>query len=268
MKYITDKTNIIIYDFETDGLIPERGARPISFGCIRLKNDGEIDVNHLLIKRRDGSRPLSENVINYHQIQKDPSIKPITTVDLTGITDELLEKQGLNIEVAFRRIADLFDIKDRIVSGHNIINFDNKFANFRFHKYNHPCSIDVRECFDTGGEFKAKQMGWNKFNNISYSEYHIEALKRRIKGLLWNLNEARTYYKIEEIWDRTQHHALVDVGYTGLVLLEQLKVLNEIDEDYYNHFKQGILNIEIPEENEDLESFLSDEFLNEIKNDE
>lgn len=241
MKYITDKTNIIIYDFETDGLIPERGARPISFGCIRLKNDGEIDVNHLLIKRREGSRPLSENIINYHQIQKDPSIKPRTTVDLTGITDELLEKQGLNIEVAFRRIADLFDIKDRIVSGHNIINFDNKFANFRFHKYNHPCSIDVRECFDTGGEFKARQMGWSKFNNISYSEYHIGALKRRMKGLKWNLDYAREYYEIEEYWSRDVHSAIIDVAYTTLILLNQLLELEEIDEVTYDNYKQQII---------------------------
>ena len=66
-----------------------------------------------------------------------------------------------------------------------------------------PGTIDMLECFDTGGQFKAEQLKWEKFPEVTYPEYQLKAVNKPVKGLKWKLDVAREEYKIPDYWDKT-----------------------------------------------------------------
>jgi len=198
---LTDK-RIIVYDFETDGFWENNGRnRPIEVALIYIDPDGTIGTYHELIKRRDKS-PLPEKI-----------------TEITGITTEMLAEKGKDIKVVFNNLDEIFNTNPKVVVGHNIIRFDNKFLNFRFNKYGY-IQLNDNDCFDTGGQFKAEKLGWPKFDTATYAQYHTAALNKRIRGLKWNLKCACDDYEIP-IDMTKQHRADYDVLLTTKVFIEQ-----------------------------------------------
>ena len=199
-----EEKRIIIYDFETDGFWNNNGsARPIEVAVFYINPDGTTGKYHSLILRRD-TKPLPDKI-----------------TEITGITTEELRKHGKPIEQVFGVLDTIINGKPKLLIGHNSINFDNKFLNFRFHKLGYK-EVDLIDNFDTAGHFKAELLGWSKFSNLTYADYQQRALKVRAKGVYFNLKAACEYYEVE-VDPSKQHRADYDVELTTKVFIEQTK---------------------------------------------
>ncbi len=93
----------VVVDIETTGISSEQ-SEIIEIGAIRVKNHEIIETFNVLIK---ASAPL-----------------PSFIVQLTGIDDALLEKEGIDATTAFSQF--LLFVEDAIIVGHNV-NFDINF---------------------------------------------------------------------------------------------------------------------------------------------
>ena len=102
-KAATARDSFTILDLETTGLNPAEDSI-IEFAAIRVKDGKETERFASLVR---WNRKL-----------------PKTVVDLTGITDQLLQEQGAPLEQALQRFLD-FVGKDRLI-GYNI-SFDMEF---------------------------------------------------------------------------------------------------------------------------------------------
>ncbi len=108
-KYVLNdyhNLEIVFLDIETTGLNPTKDEI-IEIGAVKIKNGIKIDEFQSLIKC---STPVCAEV-----------------TALNGLTNEMLEKDGIPIREALEKFLNF--IGDRKIIGHNIIEFDLKFIN-------------------------------------------------------------------------------------------------------------------------------------------
>lgn len=110
-KYHQDKVPVfIILDIETDGLDPKKN-QIIEIGAMRITGN-DLNIYESLIKV---DVPINQDII-----------------DLTGITNELVEKRGVQIKDGLEGLKNF--IKDYDIIGYNI-GFDINFINYNLKKY-------------------------------------------------------------------------------------------------------------------------------------
>ncbi|NPV01163.1 MAG: single-stranded-DNA-specific exonuclease RecJ [Brevinematales bacterium] len=102
---------LIFIDLETTGFNPHNDEI-IEIGALKVTNGVIVDRFQKLIKI---NKQLSQEIVN-----------------ITGITQEVLEKDGIPIETALREMLDF--IGDRKMIGHNLIDFDLKFLQHQLKK--------------------------------------------------------------------------------------------------------------------------------------
>ena len=105
------KGNYVVVDIETDGL-DENKNKIIEIGAVKIENTLITEFNTL---------------INHTEILPD------NIVALTGITNEMLEKEGIAITEALDRFLEF--IKDMDIVGYNV-DFDIRFLNKELKKQN------------------------------------------------------------------------------------------------------------------------------------
>lgn len=197
MKYIT-------YDFETTGLDP-RKDQPIEIGIIKVddKTD-EVEQYDIFIKSVE---PLSEE-----------------TKRITGITDDMIQDKGVDLEPAMKAMFKVFGLrpdgydKDVTILGHNIIGFDNWFLKKYTEMYGYSFP-DREHFFDTAGEFRGLLLGEKRFVHECDYDYHDRILKLDAKGARYNLTAACHYYNVP--MDRAAHRAHNDCLFTLKVFEKQ-----------------------------------------------
>lgn len=203
---------IVCYDFETTGK-EASFCRPTEFAAIVINPDTSRTEVSFLIK----NKKISDGI--YEKLSKE-------VIEITNITDEMLERDGIELEDAVQKIAEVMDVENKlgvrtIIAGHNIINYDNQIL-FRILKdYN--WTIDPKNIFDTGAEFIG-ELTKQRIDELAHHEYQSKCLKssRRVK---WNLTAACQYYGIQRTGDA--HRALSDVQANLDVLLKQFDRLRE-----------------------------------------
>lgn len=188
-------SNTLVFDFETTGLLHDPTIRPIEFFGINATPNGEQFEGHWLI-----NCPFKLN----------PKI-----TEITGITDEELERDGIDLEVFLKRLDKIFSKHYDYVVGHNIINFDIPLAEKLLNR-----TLRKDNIFDTAGAFKATLLNHTK-NYGSYYDFHKRALDTPRKGLFFNLKLAIKHYEIPEL-PGSLHRADTDVRYTFEVFKKQL----------------------------------------------
>lgn len=110
---------ILLFDFETTGLNPDRDAI-IEIGAIRMEKQGEYYVE-------TGALDVLINV----------GIKlPDKIIEITGITDAMLKEKGVSPEEATARIRTLYDEKALLVAYN--LQFDISFLRALFRRYLDP----------------------------------------------------------------------------------------------------------------------------------
>lgn len=126
LKTLERYSSVVFYDLETTGL--GTNDRIIQFYGARYELPSFRPMNSLevFIKQDD---------------LLDPKI-----VELTGITDEFLEENGVDDDEAFQKIAS-FMSSDDLIMGHNIDTFDNRFMDAFY--ANHGEVFDYGDHLDT-----------------------------------------------------------------------------------------------------------------------
>ena len=157
-----------VVDIETTGLSSST-SKIIEISAIKVRNKKEVDTFSVLINPH---RPLNSFIRN-----------------LTGITDNMLENEGIEIEEALISFKEF--LKSDIILGHNI-NFDVNFLYDNYEKYL--------------GEY------------LENDYLDTLRLARRLLNLPHNtLDDLAGYYGIKA---RNQHRALGDCKMTNLIYLK------------------------------------------------
>lgn len=159
----------VIVDIETDGLDPEKNS-VIEIGAIKIKNDTMESFSRLI----SIDYTLPQNIVN-----------------LTSITNEMIDESGEGKEVVFREFIEF--IEDLPIVGYNL-QFDIKFI-----KYN------------------LKGMGLNVQNK---QVDLLPMVKKQISLTNYKLSTVAKYFGIAE---KIPHRGLLDAG----ILLELSRKLNE-----------------------------------------
>ena len=195
---------LVIYDFETTGLSPEKD-RPIQAAVIVIEKDGTASAGSCFIKA--------------HKLLSD------LIIQLTGITEDILTAEGLEYEDVMHEMAKIFRLlepgtthrpSETTLIGHNSIKFDWEFMKaFVLGKYIRP---DDLRMFDTAGHFKAELLNMQKPKLEGWSAFHRRVLDIRAKGVKFNLALACEHYGVQA---DGAHRADADVLMTLGVFLKQ-----------------------------------------------
>ena len=218
---IVKPINLVLYDFETTGLLDTPNVQPIELAAYHIDKEGNKTVIHKYIQC-----PISieDEVINKKTGQ--------TISDLTGITDADLAENGFHLREVMEQFRELLIEAKRdkpyCVAGHNILNFDNKLYSMMQRQLGSGHYIVDADCFDTGGQFKGELLGWNKFDYLKHHEYHLKCLNAysRVK---WNLTAAGEHYGIAS--QGKAHSAIGDVENNLQVFIKQLKKIGKVPEN-------------------------------------
>lgn len=121
---------ILVFDFETTGLTPKR--------------DKVIEVGAILLEKIDDTYEIVQE-IDYLIKQQTPITDFIS--NLTGITNEMLERDGVEEEYAFRQLDNLID-EDTLLVAYNL-SFDIGFLSALYKTYvahNFLIQNDILDC--------------------------------------------------------------------------------------------------------------------------
>lgn len=207
--------SLLIYDLETNGYFNDNpNPQVIEVAFLYATESGITEYNELIGLDKD----------------KNPIIISEKITEVTGITNELLRESGRQSIEVMETLATI-GANAHMIIGHNSVRFDNLFVK-------HLTGIDFRiKTYDTGGEFKSRKMGWNKFPNDAFHKFHDKILDtpRRIK---WNLDVCceEAGIPIEE----GRHRAIVDVRMTAKLFLYQW----ELYKNKYMINPKVLLNLE------------------------
>ena len=195
--------NYIVFDFETTGLDPAKDD-VIEISAISKINGEWIDPFSTLVKP---TNPINDEIVK-----------------LTGITNEMIEKDGLPQKDAWEKfyqyIGDLYPL-----IGHNIMKFDVLFLERFIPK---DVTINKRRYIDTAMLYKA----WKSGEKQMWHENHYDFCKRIGEKRIWGIK-----YRIPiccedlniDISNKKLHRAATDVELTNLIYL-QLKENLTVDD--------------------------------------
>lgn len=211
---------VIIYDFETTGLLDFPNVQPTELAAQIIDTDGSVKTIHKYIKC-----PYSiDNIV----INKNGG----TIKSLTGIDDELLNKEGYDLKDVIQEFESELKACNgtkHFVVGHNILAFDNPLYGMMQEKIGGTHRINDEQCFDTGMEFKGVLMKWKRFPNATTTSYHkgVGAAKSYVR---WNLTAAGQHYGIQ-VNPGKAHAAIVDIQNNLQVFIKQLKIMGKLPEN-------------------------------------
>ncbi len=107
-----DKLPMVIFDLETSGLNPNLDDI-IEFGAVKINEDKTTEKIDFFLKPK---KPVSD-----------------FTTELTSITNEMLDNEGISQEEGMKKIVDF--IKGSTLIAHNGVSFDFKFLNTKLVSY-------------------------------------------------------------------------------------------------------------------------------------
>lgn len=183
-------TNYVVFDFETTGLDPAT-CKILEIGAIKVNNGEIVDRLQCLIKW--------------------PEPVPANITEITGITQAMIDAEGIDPEIAQKKFIEF--IKDQILIGHNIYNFDLRFLYF-FHKFTDPEWAKIKNNFlDTAAHAKANKIKiYRKFNQ-DYKDWVKEVMETKAFGIKFNVGITCDELGIDK--SSGQHRAMNDVLLTN-----------------------------------------------------
>lgn len=176
---------ILAFDFETSGLSPY--------------NDRIIEIGAILLKREDSLFKVEKEL---NCLIKQSTPLPSKIVEITGITDELLNDEGISESEAFHRFLEIYK-KDALLVAYNL-SFDYAFLVelFRRH-YNdntlfiHNDILDVMAVYKDRHPYPHRLDNVVETYNISVVNTHraLDDVKATILGLIKMSEERNTISK-------------------------------------------------------------------------
>lgn len=186
---MTIPNSYAIYDFETTGYDTDI-VDVIEIGVMIVRDSIVTDKKSWLIKI---ANPLPDRII-----------------ELTGITDQMLQEEGVDEALAFQEFTEM--VKGLPLMGHNIMRYDNLILR-RFaekHRLRIHLEYGMRLCIDTAGMFKAKAMGLEMASKETLQDYWMRALNAFSK-VKFNLSLAHASLGFDQQFI-VAHRAMADVA--------------------------------------------------------
>lgn len=138
---------------------------------------------------------------------------PVKITELTTITKEMLDENGLDPEVAIDEFLGFIgDITPLI--GHNVVRFDIPFLIGNFP--NHALDMLNQRVIDTAGEYKAKKVGMIKAREENHYQFANRVLSLRHYGVKYSIDTACIEFNIDKS-KITQHRAVGDCHLTKAI---------------------------------------------------
>lgn len=183
---ISEIKNAIYFDTETTGL-DLRLDKIVEYGCLRVRNQEITEELRLLVKQ--------------------PIRIPLEASNIHGITNEMVEKDGIDPESACKQVLAFFG--DDPVIGINNIPYDLPLLEVECKHFNLP-RPHVEKWFDIGMFHKGMQIGnvWN--GQELFYRYALRIREIRAKGVKYNLDHLSKVYETENLRDNSFHGALRD----------------------------------------------------------
>ena len=175
------KSEVVVLDLETSGLSP-LGHQIIEIGLARFEpaagQPRSAEVQTRLVKLPPGK-------------QLSPEV-----AELTGISEELLEADGVSLEEAISWLVATVGPTAYLV-GHNILRFDWPFLNVAISRLREQLGLALDDgllrwgrYIDTAAIYKARQGGFHRQDREKLQDYYLRVLNTRNPGLKYNLAHA------------------------------------------------------------------------------
>lgn len=135
----------LVVDIETSGLNWSRKVKP----------DVVVQIGFAAVR----DRQIVRNDAFY--VKRPPGTMSKEASDVTGITDDILGREGIepaDIYPRFARLLELYRSSSCMFMGHNITGFDAPFLSADFERQQIPFRFQPGEYVDTGMLFKAVQL--------------------------------------------------------------------------------------------------------------
>jgi len=193
----------LVWDLETSGLQKEN-CQILEIGCARVDFGGQI-------KER-------KSWILNHSIEIPEKI-----TEITGITKELIDKEGVEPKAAFKEFLDIIlSYQDRAHLTHNGIRFDIEWLAYHIAKTfgwtvgQHKDFLNVlhNTAIDTAVFMKAKKLKMDRKWNESYSDFAKRVMNVFAKGVTYNVKVCCEELGVD-MENIAQHRALGDVELTN-----------------------------------------------------
>lgn len=188
MKY---PRTYVVFDFETSGL-DHLTDKITEIGALKIVNGQEVDRLNILIKWPD--LVLSEKI-----------------TELTGITQKMLDDDGVSPEIALEAMKGFID--NLILIGHNVWNFDFKFLDQFFKPTGEQWQYWMDNFIDTAAHCKAFKIGIDRKFNQSYESWVAEVMTTKAFGVKFNVGLMCDELGIDK--SIGQHRAMNDVLLTN-----------------------------------------------------
>jgi len=160
---VPDQHTYAVFDLETTGLNP-RTCQIIEIGWCIVREGRAQPVRALLVR--------CDHV-------------PADVQALTGITPELLRRDGLPLDAALRTFLD--EVADLPLVGHNVLHFDAPFIEAACRSIGLPPPHPSRYR-DTAALYKASRLGMRPQPGQDHRSFALAALEVRAPGLKYNLS--------------------------------------------------------------------------------
>ena len=176
---------ILAFDFETSGLSPI--------------NDRIIEIGAILLKREDKHFKVEKEL---NCLIKQPFPLPDKIVEITGITDDLLNAEGISESEAFHRFLDIYK-KGALLVAYNL-SFDYAFLVELFRRHYHDKTLFIHnDLLDVMAVYKDRHPFPHRLDNvvetyqISVVNTHraLDDVKATILGLIKMTEERNTISK-------------------------------------------------------------------------
>lgn len=187
MKY---PNTYCVFDFETTGLDPAT-CKVLEIGAIKVQRGEIVDKLQCLIKWPD---PVPENI-----------------VEITGITQAMVDGDGIDPEAAKEKLREFID--GEVLIGHNIYNFDIPFLSVFLNLDEEQMAFILDNFIDTAAHVKGKKINLDRPYNEHYADWVKNVMETRAFGVKFNVGLCCEELGIDK--SIGQHRAMNDVLLTN-----------------------------------------------------
>lgn len=195
MKKLKHPTSYIVWDLETTGLSPIQD-KIIEIGAVKVKDGKVVETKNWLL--------------NHGIFLSDK------TIEITGITDEMIDAESVSPELAFDEFIEMFkDIPDWSNVTHNGFKFDLLFLFTHLpEKYRALGRKFADGMIDTAVLVKAAKLRMPRFENESFESWANRVMNVRAFGVKYNIPLCCEELKIDTS-KATFHRAAGDATLTN-----------------------------------------------------
>lgn len=209
---------IVCFDVETTGKDPMT-CRPTEFGAVIRNVDGSVTEINFLIKNKEFKKGMYEKL--------DPVV-----IRITGIDDDMLKNEGLEMQDAMDRVAEILGIVGEhsdvrtVIVAHNLFSYDLKVVKRWLKECGYDWEVANEDLFDTAMHYKSILGSSPRKQGETVFEHQQRMINKRLRG--WTLAKTAQYYKVP--FNDKAHRALADARPTMGVFYKQMKEVRKTNE--------------------------------------